>query len=97
MFHMNKVLGIVTISQIIAICSYFYAISKLSTDSQIGLGTSLNYALYAGIAVYTAIGLWMTTLLVLMVSKKYSTLHGKLAISAPLVLTIVLWVLIWPH
>ena len=91
---MKKILIGALIIQLLVIVCYFYFVYLLySTDN---FGAFIHYGAYAGIAIYSAIGIWLITLAVVAKNKSFTTLHGKFAILLPPVTAMAGWLLVWP-
>ena len=67
----------------------------LSDAEQGQFGFWLHYAGYAGIFFYSAFGIWIITLVTVIISKSYNSLVGRLAVFIAPALALVYWLVLW--
>jgi len=89
---MKKILIAALIFQLFAIVCYFYFVYQARNTEN--LGPFLHYSYYAGFAVYSAIGMWLITLVAVIKSKVFTAPQGKFVVLISPFTAIVGWLLV---
>lgn len=90
---MKNTLSLSLILQVITIFCFIYFFHKSNEVQNDGGGLELwlHYGGYAAIAFYSAIGLWLITLLTALFTKTFKTTQGQVAILIPPLLAVIIW------